>query len=164
MVTFRYKNTSCFLLPSAVGKGLLAFDTGWPCSFYEYARAMKGTGYRVEQIKWTMVSNFHLDHAGLIRNFQDAGIQCLLFENQGGGIDEMKRTIAPKYGIGPKKDFYGDWSRIALVLGPAFARSNKTRVSWPKGFDSEGEDAKGEVSRITDQALRDAEAFRSIYS
>ena len=58
---------------------------------------MKGTGFRFEQIRWAMVSHFHLDHAGLIRDFQDAGIQCLLFENQGGGIESMERIIRRSY-------------------------------------------------------------------
>jgi len=97
MVFFRYQNTNCYLLPSDDGRGLLAFDAGWPCSLHEYARAMKGTRYKFAQIRWAMASHFHLDHAGLVRDFQDAGIQCLLFENQGDSIDEMERIIAPKY-------------------------------------------------------------------
>ncbi len=58
------------------------------------------TGYRFDQIKWVIVSHFHLDHAGLVRDFQDAGVQCLLFENQGDGIEDMERIIKrgyPKY-------------------------------------------------------------------
>ena len=58
---------------------------------------MKRTGFRFGQIRCAMVSYFHLDHAGLVRDFQDAGIRCLLFEGQAGGIDGMQRTIAPKY-------------------------------------------------------------------
>jgi glyoxylase-like metal-dependent hydrolase (beta-lactamase superfamily II) len=58
---------------------------------------MKSTGCRLDQIKWVMVSHFHLDHAGLVRDFQDAGIQCLLFENQGDGIEEMERIIKRSY-------------------------------------------------------------------
>ncbi len=97
MVTFRYQNTNCYLLPTADGRNLLAFDAGWPCSLYEYARSMKSTGFRFEQIRWAMVSHFHLDHAGLTRDFQDAGIQCLLFENQGDGIESMERIIKRGY-------------------------------------------------------------------
>lgn len=97
MLYFRYRNTACYLIPSADGQGLLAFDAGWPSSLHEYARAMKATGFRFAQIKWAMVSHFHMDHAGLIRDFQDAGIECLLFENQGGGIDEMERIIGAGY-------------------------------------------------------------------
>jgi glyoxylase-like metal-dependent hydrolase (beta-lactamase superfamily II) len=64
---------------------------------YEYIRSLKAIGFRFEQIKWAIISHFHLDHAGLVRDFQDAGIQCLLFENQGEGIDEMERIIARSY-------------------------------------------------------------------
>lgn len=97
MVSFTYQHTHYYLLPTAGGKNLLAFDAGYPCSLHEYARGVKETGYRFDQIRWAMVSHFHLDHAGLIRDFQDAGIQCLLFENQGEGIEEMERIISPKY-------------------------------------------------------------------
>jgi glyoxylase-like metal-dependent hydrolase (beta-lactamase superfamily II) len=61
-----------------------------------------GTGYRFEQIKWSRVSHFHLDNAGLIRDFQNVGIQYLLFEKQGDGIEEMERIIKrsyPKYAM-----------------------------------------------------------------
>jgi len=97
MISFTYQHTHYYLLPTADGKSLLAFDAGYPCSLHEYARTMKGSGYRFEQIKWAIVSHFHLDHAGLVRDFQDTGIQCLLFENQGGGIDEMEKIIKRSY-------------------------------------------------------------------
>ena len=97
MIHFRYLSVECYLLPASGGRGLLAYDAGWPCSLHDYARAMKATGFRLGEIRWAMVSHFHLDHAGLVRDFQDAGIECLLFENQGGGIDGMERIIAPKY-------------------------------------------------------------------
>jgi endoribonuclease LACTB2 len=97
MVSFNYQHTNYYVLPTADGKSLLAFDAGYPCSQHEYARVMKGTPFRFEQIKWAMVSHFHLDHAGLIRDFQDAGIQCLLFENQGPGIESMEMMIKRSY-------------------------------------------------------------------
>jgi len=97
MVTFRYQNTSCYLLPTADDISLLAFDAGWPSSLHEYARSLKATGYRFEQIRWAMVSHFHLDHAGLIRDFQDAGIRCVLFKDQGDGIEDMRRIIRRSY-------------------------------------------------------------------
>jgi glyoxylase-like metal-dependent hydrolase (beta-lactamase superfamily II) len=117
---FEFQKTKYYLLPAA--EGLLAFDAGWPCSLYEYARAMKSTGYHFAQIKWAMVSHFHLDHAGLIRDFQDAGVQCLLFENQGYGISEMERIIAPKY-----KNYriidQDHFTKIATTTSRAFLKS-----------------------------------------
>jgi len=119
MTYFRYQNTNCYLIPSSDGHSLLAFDAGWPCSLHEYARGVKSTGYRFEQIRWAMVSHFHLDHAGLIRDFQDAGIECLLFENQGGWIDDMERIIIPKY-KGYKPILKDRFTRITTEESRAF--------------------------------------------
>jgi len=108
MIQFSYQHTHYYLIPTSDGENLLAFDAGFPCSLHEYARSLKGTGYRFDQIKWAMVSHFHLDHAGLIRDFQDAGIQCLLFENQGGDIEDMERIIRrshPRYKLILKDGF-----------------------------------------------------------
>jgi len=98
MIAFTYRKTYYYLLRSSINDSLFAFDAGWPCTLLDYARALKTTGFHFERVKWAMVSHFHLDHAGLIRDFQDAGIECLLFENQKNFIDAMERTIEPKYG------------------------------------------------------------------
>jgi endoribonuclease LACTB2 len=96
MISFRYRSTAYYLIPSS-GGGLLAFDAGWPCSLREYQRSMKEAGYGFGRLRWAIVSHFHMDHAGLIRDFQDAGIECLAFEGQLEAIDAMEAIIAPKY-------------------------------------------------------------------
>jgi len=95
--SFRFRSTNYFLLPSTRDDALLAFDAGWPCSLHDYAKALKTTGFRLNEIRWALVSHFHIDHAGLIRDFQDAGIACLVFENQFGAIDLMEELAARKY-------------------------------------------------------------------
>jgi glyoxylase-like metal-dependent hydrolase (beta-lactamase superfamily II) len=97
MKYFRFRSTNYFLLPSARDDGLLAFDVGWPCSLHGYAKALKTTGFRFAQIRWAMVSHFHIDHAGLVRDFQDAGVTCLVFECQSGAIDAMEELAVRKY-------------------------------------------------------------------
>lgn len=98
MVSFRYKSTNCFLVKSETDDRILAIDAGWPCTLYEYAKALKSTGYRFDQIAWAIVTHFHLDHAGLIGEFQANGIRCLAFENQGlAAIDQMETVIFAKY-------------------------------------------------------------------
>ena len=96
MIGFPLYNTNYYLIPSRLG-GLLAFDAGWPCSLYDYARAMKPTGYGLADLRWALVSHFHIDHAGLVGEFQRLGIRCLLFENQPGTIDAMEELISRKY-------------------------------------------------------------------
>ena len=91
---FRHHNTNCFFLESSIDKGLLAIDAGWPCTLYEYQRALKTIGYSFMNIKWAIVTHFHMDHAGLVGEFINEGITCYAFENQTfNDIDEMERTI-----------------------------------------------------------------------
>ena len=91
---FRYHNTNCYFLESSIDKSLLAIDAGWPCTLYEYQRTLKTIGYSFKNIKWAIVTHFHMDHAGLVGEFINEGITCYAFENQTfNDIDEMERTI-----------------------------------------------------------------------
>jgi glyoxylase-like metal-dependent hydrolase (beta-lactamase superfamily II) len=94
---FVFQKTRYFLLQSSTGRGLLAFDAGWPSSFAGYAKALKTTGHRIEEVRWALVSHFHLDHAGLVRDFQDRDIVCIVFEGQLGAIDGMEELVMRKY-------------------------------------------------------------------
>lgn len=96
ILDFRFRNTCYYLVPARDGS-FLAFDAGWPCDLHGYARALKATGAAFGKVKWAMVSHFHLDHAGLLRDFQDAGIQCLIFEGQLGCLGAMEELVGRKY-------------------------------------------------------------------
>ena len=84
----------------------MAVDAGWPCSLYEYARNMKKIGLELKQIAWAIVTHFHMDHAGLIGEFQSLGISCIVFENQVSSIAEMERIIRKN------KNEYQDYQAI----------------------------------------------------
>jgi len=91
---FRYHNTNCYFIESTLDNSLLAIDAGWPCALYEYQRALKTIGYSFKNIKWAIVTHFHMDHAGLIGEFIKEGITCYSFENQTlNDIDEMEKVI-----------------------------------------------------------------------
>lgn len=72
---------------------LLAIDAGWPCSLRKYQRKLKEAGYKFDNISWVAVTHFHMDHAGLLGEFQALGITCFIFETQIGAIDDMERII-----------------------------------------------------------------------
>ena len=93
MKYFRYHNTNCFFIDSTGSCGLLAFDAGWPCTFYEYQRELKKVGCIFEQVKWAIVSHFHMDHAGLISEFLNNNVSCFVTEEQFNEIDNMERLI-----------------------------------------------------------------------
>jgi glyoxylase-like metal-dependent hydrolase (beta-lactamase superfamily II) len=95
MESLRYHNTNCYFARSRIDGSLLAIDAGWPSTLYEYKRAMKDVGLSFDRIALAIVTHFHMDHAGLMGEFQAAGIRCLAFENQGGRVvEDMERIIA----------------------------------------------------------------------
>lgn len=59
--------------------------------------------------------------------------------------------------------FYGDWSKIALVLGSAFVVQQERQLTWPRGFEEAGESLRGATWTITSSTTWTADAFRSIY-
>ena len=89
---FRYHSTNCFFISGASGK-LMAFDAGWPCTRFEYSRMMKTIDLRFADIAWALISHMHMDHAGLLGEFVDAGIECFVSPEQWRAIDEMERII-----------------------------------------------------------------------
>lgn len=93
MLHFRYHSTNCCFARSTLDERLLAIDAGWPGTLHEYARGMKSIGCRLENIAWSIVTHFHMDHAGLVSEFLERGVTCFVFENQPGAIDAMEKTI-----------------------------------------------------------------------
>lgn len=95
ILPFAYRKTNYFLI---VGNkdNVIAFDVGWPGTYFEYARAMKQTGIKIGLIKYAMMSHFHPDHAGLASEMIKNGVTCVVFENQIDAIDEMEKMILKK--------------------------------------------------------------------
>lgn len=94
IITSRYKSTNYYFIDT--DDGLLAFDAGWPGTYREYKDCLKKEGYRISDIKWLIVSHFHIDHAGLAGMLADKGIIFYVFENQLYGIEEMEMLIFKK--------------------------------------------------------------------
>jgi endoribonuclease LACTB2 len=93
----RYHNTNCSFSASALDNKLLAIDAGWPCTLNEYQREMKKIGLKYQDIAWTIVTHFHMDHAGLVTDMLADGITCIVFDKQMDAIDVMEKTILKNY-------------------------------------------------------------------
>ena len=77
-------------------KDLLAFDAGWPDTYREYKDCLKAEGYQIKDIKWLIVSHFHMDHAGIAGMLADKAIEFYVFQNQIYAIEEMEKLILGK--------------------------------------------------------------------
>jgi endoribonuclease LACTB2 len=97
-ITFRYRHTHCGVLRGRDGRWL-AIDAGWPCSLFEYARALKEAGARLEDIAWCVVTHMHPDHGGLVSDFLARGITCVALPGQRDAVAAMERIIQkdPQY-------------------------------------------------------------------
>lgn len=104
MKYFRYHNTNCFFIENRDGK-ILTFDAGWPCTLNEYRRLMKSINLHYDDIQWALVSHMHMDHAGLLGEFIQSGINCFACENQADVVDDMERIIT-------KNSDYKDYRKI----------------------------------------------------
>jgi len=94
IIKVRYKSTNCYFL-TARG-GLLAFDAGWPGTYRAYKDGLREQGWSVKDIRWLIVSHFHLDHAGLAGVLVENGVEFVIFPVQLGAIAEMESLIARK--------------------------------------------------------------------
>jgi ribonuclease/clavin/mitogillin len=54
---------------------------------------MKGIECSLERVAWAIVTHFHMDHAGLVGDFIERGIEFVVFETQLAWVDPMERTI-----------------------------------------------------------------------
>lgn len=125
--TFRYQRTAYAVVEAADGRAL-AVDAGWPGTFLEYARALKASGGQFDRIAWALVTHFHLDHAGLVGEFQARGIECLTIDAQAAGVAAMERIIA-RNGSG-YRGVRGD------TLSPLASRESRAWLA-ARGIDGE---------------------------
>lgn len=95
IVQFNHQSTKCYIIESK--DGLLLFDVGWPDRFSEFRDSIKANGFNFKDIKYFMVSHFHIDHAGLAGQLLENGLMFVVFENQVKYIDEMEQLIARNY-------------------------------------------------------------------
>jgi Zn-dependent hydrolases, including glyoxylases len=97
MIYFNYHSTNCFFIKSTNSSDLLSIDAGWPCTLYEYQKCMKSIGLSFKDLKYSIVTHFHMDHAGLISEFIESGITVHVTSIQYDCIDEMERIIRKNY-------------------------------------------------------------------
>lgn len=102
ILKIRYKSTNCYFIDT--GNGLLAFDAGWPDTYYEYKDGLREQGQSVKNIRWLIVSHFHIDHAGLAGVLSANGVMFIVFPNQRYAILEMETLIEKKNMVYQKID------------------------------------------------------------
>jgi glyoxylase-like metal-dependent hydrolase (beta-lactamase superfamily II) len=95
IVNVGYHSTNYYALE--INNGKLLIDCGWPGTYPQFIAEMKRKGIALDEIKFILVTHFHLDHAGLVQEFKNRGATLILMETQVGFIAPLNSLIKTKY-------------------------------------------------------------------
>jgi len=82
IVNVGYHSTNYYALE--IKGGRLLVDCGWPGTFPQFTAELKRKGIAQSEIKYLLVTHFHMDHAGLTQEFKNQGAKLILLESQVG--------------------------------------------------------------------------------
>lgn len=71
-------------------------DIGWPGTIGRMLANLKRMDIPINEIRYTLATHYHIDHAGLGEEFKQAGVPLLVLENQLLSIPLMKTWIKPQ--------------------------------------------------------------------
>lgn len=94
ILTLRHKHAAAYLI--GAGRGWVMYDAGWPDSFPAFRTTLKEKGIRFEDIRYLVISHFHMDHAGAAETLKEHGIALLFHEAQAEGPQELNRFFLRK--------------------------------------------------------------------
>ncbi len=94
IVNVGYRSTNYWVI--STGRNRLLVDIGWPGSMGRMLANLKRMDVPLEEIRYTLATHYHIDHAGLGEEFKQAGVPLLVLENQLQAIPLMKTWIKPQ--------------------------------------------------------------------
>lgn len=74
----------------------MLIDLGWPGTFGTLLAELKRMDIPLEELRYGLVTHFHIDHAGLGQDLKDHGVPLLVLESQVEAIPLMKTWIKPQ--------------------------------------------------------------------
>lgn len=97
IVNLGYRSTNYYAIDLTMGK--LLVDCGWPGMLGEFLAVFKRKGITPEEIRYLLITHFHMDHAGLVQELKSRGAKLILMESQVGFPKQLGDFLRPK-GLG----------------------------------------------------------------
>ena len=94
IINVGYRSTNYWVV--SAGNSRLLVDIGWPGTMGIMRANLDRMGIPLDQIRYTVATHYHMDHAGLAQEFKRAGVPLLVLETQNDAIPRMKAHIRPR--------------------------------------------------------------------
>lgn len=88
-----YRSTNYYLVPA--GEVWLLLDGGWPGTFPHLLHVLKQKDVPLVTIRYLLVTHYHPDHAGVVQELQNHGLQLIVLNQQLPAIPNMRQLIKP---------------------------------------------------------------------
>ncbi len=95
IINLGYRSTHYYALE--IPTGLFLVDCGWPGRMGEFAAVAKRQGVDLRQIKFILVTHYHMDHAGLAQELKNLGATLIVMESQVGYPKLLADFLRPKH-------------------------------------------------------------------
>lgn len=93
IVNVGYRSTNYWVV--SAGDSRLLVDIGWPGTMATMRANLGRMGIPLNEIRYTLATHYHIDHAGLAQEFKNARVPLLVLESQTAAIPLMKRHTKP---------------------------------------------------------------------
>jgi ribonuclease/clavin/mitogillin len=94
IVNVGYRSTNYWVV--SAGTSRLLVDLGWPGTLGEMRASLRRMDVPLHEIRYGLATHYHIDHAGLAQELQQAGIPLLVLDAQVNAIPIMKRWTKPQ--------------------------------------------------------------------
>jgi len=94
IVNVGYRSTNYWVV--SAGTSRLLVDLGWPGTMGKLLWNLKRMGIPLAEIRYSLATHYHIDHAGLAQELKQAGIPLLVLPVQVSTIPLMKKWTKPQ--------------------------------------------------------------------
>lgn len=89
-----YRSTNFWIVSAGTSRVLV--DIGWPGSMGLMRATLDRMDVPLKEIRYTLATHYHIDHAGLAQEFKQAGVPLLVLDTQVDAIPLMETFTKPQ--------------------------------------------------------------------
>lgn len=94
IVNVGYRSTNYWVV--SAGASRLLIDLGYPGTMGTMRSNLKRMGVPLNEIRYSLATHYHIDHAGVAQELKQAGVPLLVLESQITAIPVMKQWTKPQ--------------------------------------------------------------------